>query len=106
MSLWVGRLIVNVYNFQINTLNSVNIQVKNVVLGTILKMGGQMCKNGEGASNRCTKNKSEPHDDKQPEKEATGQECDKRSTGNLKPIQSVFNISFVLIISFREKIKD
>ena len=31
MSLWVGRLIVNVYNFQINTLNSVNIQVKNIV---------------------------------------------------------------------------
>ena len=69
-------------------------------------MGGQLCKNGKGASNRCTKNKSEPLDDKQPEKEATGQECDKRSTGNLKPIQSVFNISFVLIISFREKIKD
>ena len=68
-------------------------------------MRGQLCKNGgEGGSKRYTKNKSEPHDDKQPEKEATGQECDKRSTGNLKPIlSSVLNISFVLIISFSRK---
>ena len=71
-------------------------------------MRGQLCKNGgEWASKRYSKNKSEPHDDKQPEKEATGQECDKRSTGNLEPTKSVLNISFVLIISFsRNKIKD
>ena len=69
-------------------------------------MRGQMCKNGgEGASKQYTKNKSEPHDDKQPEKEATGQEFDKRSTGNLKPIHSLLNISYVLIISFSRKNK-